>query len=135
MEFETKPDLTQLTSPSSPFAQSAATLSDEGFQRVAEISELEPHGQFSKWVGDHDLLIYRYEGDLKVLSNVCPHFGGPVGYHKAKDGKFVCLWHNYEFSTKDGSCITNKHLGLRDYEVREFDGGIWVKLVERVSGN
>ncbi len=112
---------------------SAAALESDGFKRIAELSELEPHGQFSKWVDDHDLLVYRYEGVLKVLSNVCPHFGGPVGYHKLNEGKFVCLWHNYEFLAKDGSCLTNKHLGLRDYEVRELDGEIWVKLVENTS--
>ncbi len=116
-----------------PAPAAASRLSDEGFQRIANVSELEPHGQFSKWVDDHDLLVYRYEGQLKVLSNVCPHFGGPVGYHKIKDGKFVCLWHNYEFLAKDGSCLTNKHLGLRDYEVRELNGEIWVKLVENTS--
>lgn len=113
----------------------ASTLEKGGYQRVADIWELEPHDQFSKWIDDHDLLIYRYEGEIRVLSNVCPHFGGPVGYHKINDGKFVCLWHNYEFLAKDGSCLTNKNLGLRDYEVREFDGGIWVKLVETNSGD
>jgi nitrite reductase/ring-hydroxylating ferredoxin subunit len=128
MQLETNRPVTQ-----PPSASSATALTSEGFTWVASIGELEPHGQFSKWVDDHDLLVYRYEGQLKVLSNVCPHFGGPVGYHKIKDGKFVCLWHNYEFLAKDGSCLTNKHLGLRDYEVREFDGGIWVKLVENTS--
>jgi nitrite reductase/ring-hydroxylating ferredoxin subunit len=117
-----------------PTAQTTVSaLAADGFTRVGDLGELELHGQFSKWVDDHDLLVYRYEGQLKVLSNVCPHFGGPVGYHKLKEGKFVCLWHNYEFLAKDGSCLTNKHLGLRDYAVREFDGGIWVKLVENTS--
>jgi nitrite reductase/ring-hydroxylating ferredoxin subunit len=100
------------------------------FTRVAELSELEPHGQFSKWVGDHDLLVYKHQGGIKVLSNICPHFGGPVGYHKQKDGEFVCLWHNYRFGADDGKCRTVKNLKLREYKAKVEDGGIWVQLVE-----
>lgn len=103
-------------------------LSD--FVMAAAVSELEPHGQFTKWIADHDILIYRHEGEIKAISNICRHFGGPVGFHKMKDGVFTCLWHNYEFSARDGSCITNPQLGLRQYALKVEDGRIWVKLVE-----
>lgn len=98
--------------------------------RVADVSELEPHGQFSKWIDGHDLLVYRFEGQVKAISNICRHFGGPIGYHKMKDGVFTCLWHCFQFSAKDGSCLTNPKLGSREYKVLVKDGGIWVQLVE-----
>ena len=100
------------------------------YRRVADLSELEPHGQFTKWVDDHDLLIYRLDGEVKAMSNICRHFGGPIGYHKMRDCKFTCLWHNFEFSARDGSCLTNPRLGSRVYKVKVEDGGIWVQLVE-----
>jgi nitrite reductase (NADH) small subunit len=106
-----------------PKAQSA-------FQRIADVSELEPHGQFSKWVDDHDVLVFRQNGEVKALSNICPHFGGPVGYHKMKDGVFTCLWHNYRFEAATGACQTNQHLCLRSYKVKVEGGGIWIQLVE-----
>lgn len=99
--------------------------------RVADVSALEPHGQFTTWVGDHDLLVYRHDGQVKAISNVCRHFGGPVGFHKMRDGKFVCLWHNYVYAAADGACLTNPRLGLRQYKVKVEDGGIWVQLVEK----
>jgi len=101
------------------------------YTRVADLKDLEPHGQFSKWIDGHDILFYRLEGEIKALSNICPHFGGPVGFHKAQNGHFTCLWHNYKFSTKDGSCLTNPRLPLRHYRVKTADGGIWVQLVEK----
>ena len=107
-------------------AREAAT----GFQRIASVSELEPYGQFSKWVDDHDILVFRQDGEIKALSNICPHFGGPVGYHQMKDGVFTCLWHNYRFEAASGECLTNRHLCLRSYKIKVEDGGIWVQLVE-----
>ena len=100
------------------------------YERIATVSELEPHGQFSKWVGDHDILVFRERGTVKALSNICPHFGGPVGFHRQADGVFTCLWHNYRFRADDGRCLTNPHMCLREYKVKVEDGGIWVQLVE-----
>ena len=100
------------------------------YQRIASVSELEPHGQFSKWVDDHDILVFRQDGQIKALSNVCPHFGGPVGYHQMQKGVFTCLWHNYRYEAASGRCLNNENLCLRGYKVKVEDGGIWVQLVE-----
>ena len=106
---------------------------DSGFQRIAEVGELDPHGQFSKWVGDHDIVVFRQNGEIKALSNICPHFGGPVGYHRMKDGVFTCLWHNYRFEAATGRCLNNKNLCLREYKLKVVDGSIWVRLVENAE--
>lgn len=99
------------------------------FQFFATIKELKKHGQITKWIGDHDILLYEHEGEIKAISNICPHFGGPVGYHKAKDGVFTCLWHNWEFSCTTGSCITNPGLSLRNYELKIDGDKILVNLL------
>jgi len=108
-------------------------VSASGFQRIATVAELDPHGQFSKWVGDHDIVVFRYDGGIKALSNICPHFGGPVGYHRMKDGVFTCLWHNYRFEAASGRCLNNQNLCLREYQVKVVDGSIWVRLVENAE--
>ena len=86
-------------------------------------------GQLTRWVGDHDILLYEHEGGLKAISNICRHFGGPVGYLKAKDGIFTCQWHNWQYSCKDGSCLTHPGLGLRPYAVKVTGGKIYVNLL------
>ncbi|MCA1829555.1 MAG: Rieske (2Fe-2S) protein [Myxococcales bacterium] len=100
------------------------------FQRIASVDELEPYGQFSRWVDDHDILVFRKNGEIKALSNICPHFGGPVGYHQMREGVFTCLWHNYRFDAESGQCLSRQNLCLRSYKVKVEDGGIWVQLVE-----
>lgn len=61
------------------------------YKFLATLDELKKTGQLTRWIDDHDVLLYEYEGEIKALSNICRHFGGPVGYHKHKDGVFTCL--------------------------------------------
>lgn len=100
------------------------------FVRVGTVAELEPNGQFSRWVQNHDVLVYKFEGKIQAISNICRHFGGPIGFHKAKNGKFTCLWHNYEFEAKNGNCLTNPSLSARQYDVRVEGQDILVQLAE-----
>jgi nitrite reductase/ring-hydroxylating ferredoxin subunit len=58
------------------------------------------------------------KASIKAISNICRHFGGPVGYHQNKDGVFTCLWHNWKYSCKDGSCISHPGLPLRQYALK-----------------
>lgn len=99
------------------------------YQFLANIEELKKSGgQLTKWVGDHDILLYEYEDEIKAISNICRHFGGPVGFHKAKDGVFTCLWHNWQYSCKDGSCLTHTGLPLRKYDIKIVDGKVYINL-------
>ena len=86
-------------------------------------------GQLTRWLDGHDILLYEHEGAVKALSNICRHFGGPVGYLKAQDGVFTCQWHNWQYSCKDGSCITHPGSSLRSYAVKVIGDKIYVNLL------
>ena len=99
------------------------------YQFLASLDELKKQGQLTKWVDDHDILLYQYEGEIKAISNVCRHFGGPVGYHKHKDGVFTCLWHCWQYSAKDGSCLMHSGLPLRNYDIKVIDDKVYINLL------
>ena len=116
---------------SEKMAPAMAQVSENSYVFLATTQELkERGGQLTKWVSDHDILLYEFEGGIKALSNICRHFGGPVGYHQCTKGVFTCLWHNWQFSAKDGACLTQAALPLRQYAVQVTDGKIYVKLTE-----
>lgn len=97
---------------------------------LSTMQELRKNGQLTKWLHNHDILLYLHDGQIKALSNICRHFGGPVGYHKSKDGKFTCLWHNWQYSCQDGSCLTNPNLPLRQYNDLKIEGDkIYINLL------
>jgi len=96
---------------------------------LAHKDELAANRQLTRWVGEHDILLYEYEGSIRALSNVCRHFGGPVGFHQAKDGVFTCLWHCWQYSCEDGACITQPRLPLRRYPLLIEGDDIYVDLL------
>ena len=102
--------------------------SEATYQFLTTLKELKKDGQLTRWIDDHDILLYEYEGEIKAISNVCRHFGGPVGYHKCKKGVFTCLWHNWQYSAKDGSCLTHPGLPLRQYDIKVIDEKIYINL-------
>ena len=99
------------------------------YQFLATVDELKKESQLTRWIDDHDILLYEYEGKIKAISNICRHFGGPVGYHKAKNGVFTCLWHSWQYEAKDGSCINHSGLPLRQYDLKIIDGKIYINLL------
>lgn len=96
---------------------------------LARKSELASNRQLTRWVGEHDILLYEFKGELKAISNVCRHYGGPVGFHQAKEGVFTCLWHNWEYSCEDGSCLTQPRLPLRMYWLLVEGDDVYVDLL------
>lgn len=114
-------------------AANVITVQEEGreatYRYLASFEELRKSGQITRWIDDHDILLYEYDGQIKALSNICRHFGGPVGYHKHKDDVFTCLWHNWRYSCKDGSCLSHPGLPLRQYPLKIVDNRIYVDLL------
>lgn len=100
------------------------------YHLLATVAELKrAGGQMTRWIDGHDILLYEHEGEPKALSNICRHFGGPVGYLKAKDGVFTCQWHNWQYSCKDGSCLTHSGISLRSYALKVIGDKIYVNLI------
>ena len=119
-----------LTPPNSNLTHTNAPT---GFVKVGHLSELEGAGQFSRWVGNHDILVFRWNGVIRAFSNICPHFGGPVGYHRLTEGKFTCLWHNLQFTADTGQCLSVAKFKLREYKLMINDPDIFALLVENLN--
>jgi nitrite reductase/ring-hydroxylating ferredoxin subunit len=101
-----------------------------GFVRIGHVAELDAAGQFSRWVGNHDILVFRRDGAIRALSNICPHFGGPVGFYEMRSGRFTCLWHNLQYDADTGQCVSFPKLKLREYKIKVEDGDIYAQLIE-----
>lgn len=113
-----------------PIMQDTKATEATQYVFLATLEELRKDGQLTRWVENHDILLYEYEGEIKAISNICRHFGGPVGYRKAKDGVFTCLWHNWQFSCEDGACLTNPGTPLRQYNDLKIENGkVYINLL------
>ena len=70
------------------------------FCRVEEI----PDGRAKvAVVAGERVAVFRYEGKLSGVSNVCRHQNGPLGEGKIVDGCITCPWHGYQYRPESGT--------------------------------
>jgi sulfoxide reductase heme-binding subunit YedZ len=46
--------------------------------------------------------VFRNDGRISAVTNVCAHQGGPLGEGKVVDGCITCPWHGYQYDPADG---------------------------------
>ena len=46
--------------------------------------------------------IFRYDGKLSAVTNLCAHQNGPLGEGRVIDGCITCPWHGFQYRPEDG---------------------------------
>lgn len=54
-------------------------------------------------VAGERVAVFRHEGRLSCVSNVCRHQNGPLGEGRIIDGCITCPWHGYQYRPDSGS--------------------------------
>jgi nitrite reductase/ring-hydroxylating ferredoxin subunit len=111
------------------------------------IDELPDRTIVSVRAGDREIALVRWDDEVYALRNICPHMSAPLttgkvmGYYtgnvtggeielelEQENPVIACPWHKYEFSLKDGHCLTNAGLRVRSYPVTVEDGRVLVDM-------
>ncbi len=79
--------------------------------------------------GGERIAVFRHNGALSALSNVCSHQSGPVGEGKVVMGLATCPWHGYQYRLEDGCSPPPFKERLRKYRVKIEGGRILVDPV------
>jgi nitrite reductase/ring-hydroxylating ferredoxin subunit/DMSO/TMAO reductase YedYZ heme-binding membrane subunit len=53
-------------------------------------------------LGGERVAVFRYDGKISAVSNVCRHQNGPLGEGKIVGNCIVCPWHGYEYDPSSG---------------------------------
>jgi nitrite reductase/ring-hydroxylating ferredoxin subunit len=71
---------------------------------------------------DH-IAIFRVDGRLLAVENVCRHVGNPIDDGFVEGGCVTCPWHGWRYDLRTGDHLTlfGRRRGLRTYPVR-LDG-------------
>jgi len=79
----------------------AATL--EGFVDVCHVDDIPEKRAVMTCLSGERVAVFRYDGRVSALSNVCQHQNGPLGEGRIVNGCVVCPWHGYEYRPEDGA--------------------------------
>ncbi len=70
---------------------------------VCRVSEIPDKRARIACLGGERVAVFRYDGLISAVSNVCQHQNGPLGEGRILDGCITCPWHGYQYRPADGA--------------------------------
>lgn len=75
---------------------------ENDWQYVCEVDDILEDRAKMVTVEKERIAIFKYDGKLSAIHNVCKHQGGPLGEGKVVDGCVTCPWHGYQYLPENG---------------------------------
>lgn len=70
--------------------------------------------------------IFKYDGKISAVSNVCQHQNGPLGEGKIVTGCITCPWHGYQYLPETGASPPPFAEKVPTFNVRVKNGRVWI---------
>ena len=80
------------------------------------------------------IAIFRYDGKVSALSNVCRHQNGPLGEGRIIDGCVTCPWHGFQYLPETGASPPPFPEKVSTFATRIVNGSVWVNPVPNDPG-
>ena len=101
---------------------------------VCFVDEIEENRAKMANVGEERVAIFKYDGKLSAVDNVCQHQGGPLGEGKVVDGCITCPWHGYQYLPHNGQSPPPFTEKLKTYEVALRQNKVYVNRISKAPG-
>jgi methionine sulfoxide reductase heme-binding subunit len=101
-------------------------LKENGFVYVCGIIEIEESRAKIFCIETERIAVYKHEGKLYAVHNVCKHQGGPLGEGKILDGCITCPWHGYQYLPQTGQSPPPFKEKVSTYDVKVVDDKVWL---------
>jgi len=98
----------------------------DGYVAVCDVEDIAPGRAKIAALGGERVAVFRYDGKISALSNVCQHQNGPLGEGRVLRGCVVCPWHGYEYSPATGASPPPFEERVPTFNVRVAAGRVWV---------
>jgi nitrite reductase/ring-hydroxylating ferredoxin subunit/DMSO/TMAO reductase YedYZ heme-binding membrane subunit len=76
--------------------------------------------------GHERIALFRYDGKISAVTNVCAHQRGPLGEGKIVSGCITCPWHGWEYRPENGCSPPPFAERIATYRVRACAGRVYI---------
>ena len=83
--------------------QAVVAPADAEFVEVGHVDEIPNNQAKIVCLSGERVAIFKYEGKISAVSNVCQHQNGPLGEGRIVEGCITCPWHGYQYQPEDGA--------------------------------
>ena len=98
----------------------------EGFVNACAVSGIPEKCATVVSVNGERVAIFKYDGKISAISNVCRHQNGPLGEGQIIDGCVTCPWHGYQYLPEDGASPPPFTEKVSTFQTRIVDGRVWI---------
>jgi nitrite reductase/ring-hydroxylating ferredoxin subunit/DMSO/TMAO reductase YedYZ heme-binding membrane subunit len=100
--------------------------STDGMVRVCDAESIPEKRAVVVTVSGERVAVFRYDGNVSAISNVCRHQNGPLGEGRIIDGCVTCPWHGYQYRPEDGCSPPPFHDKVATYRTTIVNGTVFV---------
>jgi len=104
---------------------SSGSASDR-FVRVGPVDGIPDDRARVVSLGGERIAVFRYDGKVSAISNVCRHQNGPLGEGKVVDGCVTCPWHGFQYLPAEGRAPAPFTETIETYDVEIRGGDVYV---------
>jgi nitrite reductase/ring-hydroxylating ferredoxin subunit len=98
----------------------------DGFVNACAIAEIPENRARIVCLSGERVAIFKYDGKISVLSNVCQHQNGPLGEGKIVFGCVTCPWHGYQYLPDTGASPPPFVEKVPTFNVRVQNGRVFI---------
>ncbi|BDD09807.1 hypothetical protein FUAX_22390 [Fulvitalea axinellae] len=107
---------------------------EEGWVCAGQVEEIPEKRARVINIGGERVAVYKYDGKISAVSNVCKHQNGPLGEGKIVDGCITCPWHGYQYEPHNGSSPPPFTEKVATYKVKVVKGKAFVEAKAQKEG-
>jgi nitrite reductase/ring-hydroxylating ferredoxin subunit/DMSO/TMAO reductase YedYZ heme-binding membrane subunit len=98
----------------------------DGFVEVCKVDRISEKCATVVSVSGERVAVFRYDGKVSAISNVCQHQNGPLGEGRILDGCVTCPWHGYQYRPESGAAPAPFKEKVPTFRVRLVEGTVFV---------
>jgi nitrite reductase/ring-hydroxylating ferredoxin subunit/DMSO/TMAO reductase YedYZ heme-binding membrane subunit len=105
-----------------------------GFIEVCAVDDIpEKRARIISLSGER-VAVFKYDGKISAISNVCQHQNGPLGEGRIIDGCVTCPWHGYQYLPASGASPAPFTEKVPTFRVKISDGKVFVDPTPQPPG-
>jgi len=109
-------------------------LQKNGFVKVCSVNDIENNRAKMFCVDKERIAVFKTEGKLFAVNNVCKHQNGPLGEGKIVDGCITCPWHGYQYLPNSGQSPPPFKEKVSTYDLRMEGTDVWLNPTPYAEG-
>ena len=110
-------------------------IANEGLIDACAVTDIPENRARIVCVSGERVAIFKYDGKISAVSNVCQHQNGPLGEGKIVAGCITCPWHGYQYVPETGASPPPFVEKVPTFNVRVQNGRVWIDPKPNPAGS